>query len=99
MTTTEQEPVEVLADANERTLALERLRKKRDLQGHAIAFVVVNAALWALWAVTGDSYPWPAWVTVLWGIGLVMNVWEVHVRRPITEADVQREIDRLHAGS
>jgi len=52
--------------------------------------------MWALWAATGTGYPWPAWVTGLWAIGLVMNAWDVHFRAPITESDVQREIERLH---
>jgi hypothetical protein len=56
----------------------------------------MNAATWAVWATTGAGYPWPAWITGLWGIGLVMNFSDVYVRRPITEAEVQREIDRLH---
>ena len=91
------EEIEVVDDADERRLALQRLKKKRDLQGHAVAYVVINAAVWAIWAATGTGYPWPAWMTGLWGIGLLMNAWDVHVRRPVTEADVQREIERLHS--
>lgn len=81
---------------SDRELAIERLKKRRDLQTHAVTFVVVNLALWALWAATGAGYPWAAWVTGLWAIGLVMNAWEVYMRAPITEADVSREMERLH---
>ena len=58
--------------------------------------MVVNAAVWVIWATTGSGYPWPAWITGLWAIGLVLNAWDVYVRRPITEAEVQRELDRTH---
>ena len=34
-------------------------------------------------------------LTLAWGIGIVMNAWEVYFRRPITEADVRREIERM----
>ncbi len=34
-------------------------------------------------------------MTLFWGIGLVMNGWEVFVRKPITEAELQREIRRM----
>ena len=81
---------------SEREQALLSLKKRRDLQGHLVVFLVVNAALWALWAATGAGYPWPAWVTGLWAIGLVTNAWDVYFRAPITESDVQREIERLH---
>ena len=90
------EELEVVDDSDERHLALARLKKKRDFQGHLVAYVVVNAAVWVIWAVTGGGDPWPAWLTGLWGIGLLMNAWEVYMRRPVTEADVQREIERLH---
>lgn len=82
---------------DERTQALERLKKRRDFHAHLFVFVVINAAFWVLWALTNDGgYPWPAWLTGFWGIGLVINFWDVYVRRPITEADIVREMDRLH---
>ena len=80
----------------DRERALARIHKKRDFQGHVAAYVVVNAAIWAIWAVTGAGYPWPAWVTGGWGIGLILNAWDVYLRAPITEAEVQREMERLH---
>jgi 2TM domain len=91
MTAIPTEPVN-----DERGLALERLKKRRDFQGHVIAYLVINAALWGLWAATGAGYPWPAWVSGAWGVGVVLNAWDVFLRPPITEADVEREMRRLH---
>jgi hypothetical protein len=82
----------------EREEALRSLKKRRDFTAHLVAFVVINAAVWAIWATTGAGYPWPAWLTGFWGIGLVLNAWDAFLRRPITEADVEREMRRLHAG-
>lgn len=81
---------------SDRDAALLRLKKRRDLQGHAVAFVVINAAVWAIWAATGAGDPWPLWLTGIWAIGLVFNVWDVYFRKPITETDVLHEIERLH---
>jgi hypothetical protein len=81
----------------ERELAVRRLKKQRDFQSHAFAFVVVNAAVWSLWAVNGGGQPWPAWLTGLWAIGLFKNAWDAYFRRPISEADIQRELKRLHS--
>jgi len=86
---------EMVQPRDEREQAIERLKKKRDLTGHVVAYIVVNAALWTIWAVTGAGYPWPAWVTGGWAIGLLLNVWDVHFRAPITNADVEREMGRL----
>ncbi len=76
--------------------ALARLKRRREFQNHLVAYIVINAAVWVIWATTGAGYPWPAWLTGLWGIGLVLNGWDVYLRRPITNADVEREISRLH---
>ena len=81
---------------SDREQALLRLKKRRDLQGHLISYLLINAALWGVWAATGAGYAWPAWVTGGWGIGLLLNAWDVYFRAPITEDDVQREIERLH---
>ncbi|MBS1845268.1 MAG: 2TM domain-containing protein [Actinobacteria bacterium] len=81
----------------DRERALARIHKKRDFQGHVVTYIVVNAAIWAIWAVTGAGYPWPAWVTGGWAIGLILNAWDVYLRAPITEAEVQREMDRIQA--
>lgn len=85
-----------LAEQTAHDQALARIKQRRDLTAHAFVYLVVNAAVWAVWAVTGHGYPWPAWVTGGWAIGLVLNAWDVYGRRPITEADVRREMDRLH---
>lgn len=78
-----------------REQALERLKKQQDLRAHVLVFVLVNAFVWTIWALTGTGFPWPVFVTAGWGIGLVMNVWDAYLRRPITEADVEREITHL----
>jgi hypothetical protein len=38
-------------------------------------------------------------VTLLWGLGLTFNAWDVYFRRPITEEEIRREMDRLADGS
>ena len=78
-----------------RELAKQRLNKRRDLGAHIVAYVLVNAMLVSIWAMTGAGYFWPAWVLFGWGVGVVLNVWDVYFRRPVTEHDIQREIERL----
>ena len=87
---------ELTTEDSDRAEALARLKKRRDFQGHVLVYLLVNAAVWAIWATTGSGYPWPAWLTGTWAIGLITNFWEVYVRKPITDTDVQREVDRLH---
>ena len=55
--------------------------------------------VWGIWAAVGATsgswFPWPVFVTLAWGIGIAMNAWDVYFRRPISEEDISRELDRL----
>ncbi len=82
-------------ETDERDLARKRVQARRDLVTHIVAYVVINALLIGVWALTGRGYFWPAWVLAGWGVGLVLNIWEVFGRRPVTEADVDAELHRL----
>jgi hypothetical protein len=75
--------------------ALRSLRKKRDFRSHVVAYVLVNALLVAIWAVTGADYFWPIFPIAGWGIGLAFNAWDVYGRRPISEAEIAEEQRRL----
>ncbi len=83
-------------EPTERQIARVRLEKKSKLRGDVVAYVVVNAFLVVIWAVTGLGYFWPGWVMAGWGVFLALAVWDVYFRRPITEADVTAEVKRLH---
>jgi fatty acid desaturase len=92
---------EVVASSPEqlREQALRRVKKRRDLHTHAFAYLTINVLLWGVWAIIGATshswFPWPLWVTLGWGIGLAFNAWDVYFRRPITEAELQQEMERL----
>ena len=83
-------------DQSLQDLAVKRIKDRRDFQVHLVVYVVVNLFLWGLWAITSglDSYPWPVWVTLGWGIGVVLN-WGSVTRRPITGDEVNKAIQRL----
>ena len=76
----------------EREAARRRLERKRKLVGDIVAYLVVNAFLVGVWAVTGRGYFWPGWVLAGWGVLLLLDAWNTLYRRPITEADIDREL-------
>jgi hypothetical protein len=92
---------ELLASSPEglRDQALRSLKKRRDLHAHEFAYVTINLLLWGVWAIIGITshswFPWPLLVSLGWGVGLAFNAWDVHFRRPITEAELRRETERL----
>ncbi len=83
--------------ADARAAAVKRLTARRDFAAHLLCYVVFNAALIVVWLVTGHGYFWPAWVLGAWGVGLAMHAWDVYGRRPITEEDIRREMNRQGA--
>lgn len=79
-----------------RQAAIVRLRKKRDLQGHVLAYVIVNLFLTGIWLVTSPGgFFWPIFPILGWGIGLAFHVWDVYSPEKPSEEKIQREIDRL----
>jgi hypothetical protein len=89
---------EIQPDAGEsvspREAARRRVQARRDFGSHLVAYVVINAFLVGVWAFTGGGYFWPAWVILGWGAGLVLHAWDVFLRRPVTDADIDQELHR-----
>jgi 2TM domain len=88
MTTTDTE------DTDLRERAVTSLRKKRDFASHLLLYLVVNAFLVAIWAMTGAGYFWPIWSIVGWGIGVFFHGWDVYARPP-SEERIRKEMHRL----
>lgn len=89
-TQTEDRPVEL---DPVREQARKRIEGRREFASHAVAYVVINAALVGIWAITG-GYFWPAWVMGCWGAGLVLHAWDTFGRRPVTDEDIEAELLR-----
>jgi hypothetical protein len=91
------EPNETNDDVQaERAEARKRVQARRDFSAHLVTYLVVNAFLVMIWAVTGAGYFWPIWVIGPWGVGLALHAWDTFVRKPITEADIDAELTRRH---
>jgi len=54
-------------------------KKRADFQRSLASYFIVNAFLWVVWWFTSGhkvgfhDIPWPAWVMIGWGIGLVFQ--------------------------
>ena len=74
--------------------ARRRVQQKRKFRGDLLAYVVFNALLVAVWALTGGGYFWPGWILAGWGAGLLISAWDVFYRRDVTEDDIRAEMRR-----
>jgi 2TM domain len=54
-----------------RDKAVAQLKKRRDFRGHLLVYVLVNAFLVVIWAVTDvHGFFWPVFPIFGWGIGV-----------------------------
>jgi hypothetical protein len=87
-----------------REQAIATLKRKRKFGQDAFAYVAVNGLLWLIWLITDrstdGSIPWPAWVSLVWAFFLALDGWRAYggwptnLNRPITEAEIERELER-----
>ena len=80
-------------DDERRAAAVKRIKAKRDFQKGLVAYVLVNAFLVVVWFVADDrGFFWPIWPSAGWGLAVVLQWWNLYGRKPISEADIQREM-------
>ncbi len=82
-------------DQELRHQAVRRLKKRRDFYAHLILYLLVNGFLVGIWAITSAGFFWPIFIIGAWGIGLLLNAWDVFARQNLTEDRIQREMHRL----
>jgi len=78
-----------------RDRAVKRLKKRRDFKGHVLVYLLVNTFLVIVWAMTSAGFFWPIFPIVGWGIGVVMNAWDVWRGDDFSDEQIRREMDRL----
>lgn len=78
--------------------AKKRVKDRMELLKHIGMYVVVNAFLVVIWALSGHGYPWFLWVMAGWGLGLAIHIvtYFVGSRGDATrEMMIEKEMERL----
>jgi len=80
-----------------RAQAIKRIERRRKFLRDLVFFLVVNAALWGIWALNGAETDdlWPVWVSGIWGALLVLDAWKAYGERPISDSEIEEEVSRL----
>ncbi|HEY3252181.1 MAG TPA: 2TM domain-containing protein [Ignavibacteria bacterium] len=76
-------------------------KRRAEFKRHLLIYIVINIFLWSIWLVTGLmrghlSYPWPAWVTFGWGIGVLFNYIGAYTgfKDSLTEKEYQKLVNK-----
>jgi hypothetical protein len=82
-------------DQELRVRALASLKKKREFRAHLLAFVLVNAFLVTIWALTSPGgFFWPIFPLMGWGNRRRLQRMG-RLRAGASEEEINREMDRL----
>jgi serine/threonine protein kinase len=81
-----------------RRLVYVRHKKRTGFFAHAAVFACINLMLWGIFGFSDADFPWPMFVTLGWGIGLVSNALSAFGQSTQNlasqEEQIQREIER-----
>jgi hypothetical protein len=78
-----------------REQAIQRLKMKQDFKGALAGGVFAIIVCVVIWAIGDGGYFWPVWVIFGVAIGVVAQGWKAYgPSNRITEADVQREMEK-----
>jgi hypothetical protein len=75
-----------------------RVNQKIALFSHLGTYVIVNAFLIVIWALSGAGYPWFLWVMAGWGIGLAFHAFNYFIGKrsdAAKERMLQKEMEKL----
>jgi len=85
-------------DSNRDEQLWRQAKQRARFQRSLVSYFVINAFLWILWWFTADTknfhgIPWPAWVILGWGLGLVFQYFAAYGGSK--ENLVDREYEKL----
>jgi len=78
-----------------RVRAMKRLKRKAEFRQHLTSYLIVNAFLVLLWAVTSRGYFWPIWPMLGWGVGLAFHGLSLNWDDAPSVDQVEAEAERL----
>lgn len=82
-----------------------KIEARQGLFVHIAIYTFVNLMLWSLYG--GSGFPWPAFPTFFWGIGIVSHIFDyygkygggAHRREAAIQREIERERSRQERGS
>jgi hypothetical protein len=93
--------IQVVGSSEEdlRKQAIASLKKKQNFRTSLVAYVIVNAFLVGIWALSDAGTFWPIWVIGGWGLGLAFQAYDAYGRRStVSESDISEEMNRIRGG-
>jgi hypothetical protein len=78
-----------------RDRARRHVERVRVLRRHAAGYGIGVISITAAWAAAGTSGTWIVWPLLVWTQILLAHALVTFLRRPVSEAEVERELEPL----
>ena len=78
--------------------AEKRVKERVELLQHIGTYIVINAFLVLIWALSGAGYPWFLWVMAGWGLGLAIHIVTYFTGKKgeaVRDRMIDKEMERL----
>jgi hypothetical protein len=80
--------------------ARRRVKIKKDFYNNLISYLVVNAVLVVIWALTGRGYPWFLWPLGIWGVFILSHFLNAFVFSAKSDhGAIAKEVEKIKRGS
>ncbi len=86
----------IMESSDLRSVAIARIKKKRELKQKAVKYIIVLIALIFIWAIAGGGSFWPQWVALAFAISLIAKFVKIKFIKTdessISEEEIEGEL-------
>lgn len=73
-----------------------KVEKRRDFFTHFTVYLLINGLVWTVFLLDGtNTFPWPIFMTVFWGIGVLAHAIETFVNDESYSDAVEKEYQKM----
>ena len=79
--------------------ATKRVKDRKRFYGGLATYLIVNAVLIVIWALSGQGYPWFLWPLCIWGVFVLGDYLRVFVfGKGSDRQDIEKEFEKMKGG-
>jgi len=76
--------------------ATKRVKEKKRFYNGLVTYLIVNAVLIVIWALSGRGYPWFLWPLGIWGAFVLGDFLRIFVfREKSDQEDIEKEVEKI----
>ena len=80
--------------------ASQKVRERKRFYGGLVTYLIVNAVLIVIWALSGRGYPWFLWPLGIWGAFVLGDFLRIFVFREKSDHEaIEREVEKMKRDS